>query len=683
MIVFGKPTGSPYATCDHTARTITANVDRLLLNPNRVLLSVTPFRLRQEAVLTGCLLHEAGHARHSHWLPKDKAEAKVRPCVHSDGTTPSPQTIALARTMEEPRVEGLMVRDAEHVGAAGLDWTMRASAAHLLPMTAMSTDPNKAIMDLIESWALRAGRQYAIHNQLGGNYRLRKWVGDFTSLLHNALVAHLTEAEAHGADIVPVVEATQIADALIEMTTCDDDTGPGMVDMARDVLARLFPETDPDDQPTAGGGCASEPEDTDGEEGESDEAGEQGEGNTEPEDEGSGTDPGAGDSGDDDAEPDKADQSGDEQESGTEEGTEDGGGSSESDEQGEDGPESQSDGSGSDSADTDSDTEADSEADATDSTSPLAQALADMENEAKSESTEQAEEDEEDAEEAMVTGSGAGGGAGGGSWRTPTKDEREMQKGAERFLRDLISPSESSKVTLTEAPSATVDPAALAAWKAGGQVSDPRFFKRIKRTVEPSPPVKIAILVDVSISMSELQRPSAQLSWALGAAALDLRNFAGRGQQVESCMIHWGDRARVIQRNGEMLPGLREWSCNEGTQAMGSALEMVEEQMPGFFDLPERPTNRLLVQFTDWELGGADYLTRETEYIQKALASGVNMLSIVPRSYSERSSRWGPRSALPAILAKCKVLRGAATMTRYNPMFPDQAWTDAATALVR
>lgn len=218
-LLFGKPTASPHAQCDHETHTFTANAETLVLNPNRVLLTVTPFRLRQEAVLTGCLLHEAGHARHSHWLPRTEAEMLSRPLVHKDGSTPTSATIALARLMEEPRVEGLMARDADSIGATGLGWTMRASAAHLVPTTVLNTVvPEQKIMDLITSWALRAGRQIALAHYT--DYTLPHWVGDYNALLHQVLVAHLTMLPSTGeeADLDPTSESQRVMSLLIDMT---------------------------------------------------------------------------------------------------------------------------------------------------------------------------------------------------------------------------------------------------------------------------------------------------------------------------------------------------------------------------------------------------------------------------------------------------------------------------------
>lgn len=674
-LVFGDPRPvSPWASTDHETFTFKANIDTLLLNPNRVLLSVTPFRMRQEAILTGALLHEAGHARHSRWLPRSEEQATATPLLHSDGTVPTKQTVALARLFEEPRIEGLMFRDADRVGATGLGWTMRAMAAHVLPATTLPKDPNTAIMALVRSWLLRAGRQYAI-SHWDSTHKMRRWVADFTSMVYGAIDAHL---QAQGVESPQsMIDAKAIMEQLTAAVVVTDDTGPTLIDMARDMLALLFPETDPQDQPEPEGGCTmsdeateEQPEDSD-EDGDEEQGGDsEGEGDDEAESEsdegGEGDEPGAGDTGDDeDAEPEQDDDES-EQDGG------DGGEGEPEPEQDDDEPEqSEDEGAGGASASTEE----------TDDTSELAKALAAMEARVGEESEDEAEDEAEEAETEAAAGAGAGsGGAGEGGWRKPTAEEREIQKGAERFLRELISPSESSKVVLTESPSATVDGAALAAWKAGGQMRDPRFFVRTRRTTEPSPPVQIAVTCDVSGSMDELQGPTAVLSWALSSAALDLRNFAGRGQQVESTLIHWGSKARVVQRNGETLPGLREWECTEYTTAMGEALRLVEEEMPGFYEVKDKPVNRLLVCFTDWELWNSS-VPEATTWIARALEAGVNIISVVPKDYGYKSRRYQDRSVLPSILSNCRIQRGRHSLLKYNPMFPSQVWEHAAKAL--
>lgn len=614
LVLGPPPSGSPWACVDHTTHQIHLNVDELLLNPNRVLLAVTPFRLKQEAVLTGAALHEtAGHARNSKWVPRDH-EAYAN-WTHDDGTKVSAQTIALARLMEEPRVEGCVARDAHDVGAGGLAWTMRAAMAALTPMSTISIRPEQVVMDVLSAWALRAGKQIGMALRLNG-YTPPTWVGDFTSLLNEVVTDHLSTLHDDAGRVATLT--SKVLDLLVQMIVCDDNTGDTMIDAARYICEILFPETDGDD-PNAplpmAAPCGAGSEDGEGS----------------------------------DLDPDMAEllgEEGDESDSDSEGGTGEGADGDESDDQGEGDPK------------------------------PgdfLQEALNALEQQANG-SGDSAEKDMAEAEKAQGAGKGEGGSLPFG-YRVPTVAERGLQHDAEKFLRKLIEPNESSIVSLTDSPSAVVNGAELAAWKAGGMVREPRFFVRTRRVVNPSPPVKIAILVDISISMNELATPSSVLSWAAASAAVDLRNFAGRGVQIESTLVHWGDNATVIQPNGKSMAGILQHSCNEGTSAMHEAMALVEQQIPGFFDISEKPEHRLLVQFTDWALGMSD--TEATPWVHRALEAGVHMMSVVPKGYQTRYS------SLPKILTKAPKGSGAGTthLMRYDPKNPGEVWAQTAELL--
>lgn len=621
-LVFGDPRPvSPFASCNPVTRTFTVNADRLVRNPNRVLLTVTPFRLKQEAVLTGCMLHEAGHARHSRWLRRTKAEAEANPLVHGGGSTHEGEpvtatTIKFARLLEEPRVEGLMARNAPQVGATGLEWTMRASAADLLPMTGLNQDPSQRVMDLIKSWVLRAGRRMAANHWLMShvNNPLPQWVADFTSLLHGVLIEHLSQFDDN-----PQRTAQKVIDQLLLMMVCVDDTGTYMVDSARDVLDMLFPETNGEPDVEPGGGCSAE-------------------GNADSSQSEAGGDESTGEEVSDESD---TDQSGDQPGQPGQPG------------------------------------EAESEEGKTeepDTTSDLAKALAAVEGKADDQTEDEAEEQQDAPPGGEIGGIGSGQDGDGTEYRAPTKEEYEIQKGAERFLRAMIDPTEAAKVQITDQPSSQIDAVAHAAWKAGGMHGDPRFFRRSRRTVMPSPPVRIAILVDISGSMDEMQKPSGILAWSMASAALDLRNFAGRGQQIESCLILWGSNVYVKQKVNEQVPGIREYPCTEGTSAFAEAMDEVENQMPGFFDVPTTPVNRLIVNFTDWDLNRYSRQAANVAFA-KMLESGVNMLSVVPRDYSVRYS------ALPDMLMNSRIQRGKASIIKYNPAIPGQVWDTAAEML--
>lgn len=623
VLEFGEPGRvSPYASCDVLNHKFVVNADLLTLNPYRVLNTINPFRLRQEAVLTGAMLHEAGHARHSRWMPSpDEADE----FAHPDGEKVSKPTARLAMLLEEPRIEGRIAGEVSKIGAAGLDWTLRASAMALLPLTQISTDPDQAIMDIFRSWILRAGRQYALSYNVGG-YNLPSWVYDFTALLHTALIDHLTGEHVPPPTVQSV--ASKIVNLAMEAITMDRvkpeqaDTSTYMVDKAQEILALLYPNSEgegeggPGEGIEMGSGCSAQPA-------------QPGEAGSEP-----------GESGD----------SGDEQGEG--EGSEPGEG-------GEDG-----DGvSGNLLAELDAEARADD--------------LALMERKAKAATMDAADEAKTESEQ-KVGGSQGGAGSGNytaiGEFRLPTPKERDTAKEAETFLRRLIEPTESSKITLDSSPSATVDGAALSAWRAGGSVREPHFFKRTHRVEQPAPPIKIAILVDVSASMDVLQKPSALLSWALASACVDLRNFAGRGQQIESTLIHWGDRSTVIQHNGKPIPGIREVRCDQGTSDMHRALDLAEAELPGLFDITDKPVNRLVVQFTDWRLSSSCY-NQTRERLTRLYDAGVNMLTVTPKPFVYRYT------SLDTVLPPAGSRRTTHSIIEYDPSRPGEVWDQAAQML--
>ena len=597
-LVFGvPPQASPFAATNFDTHVVVANPDYLILNPNRALTSINPFRLKQEAVLTGALLHEAAHARWSSWMFPDEAPK------HSDGSDVSEGAYSLAALVEEARIEGLMYAAADHVGAKGLGWTMRAASARLVPPTALSVDPEVQVLDFIKSWVLRAGRSIAI--TAGAHPTLPRWVESFNSILYQKIIDHLTNltqpVDDQGATAMWVVRS------LKGMCRSADHSGQSNLDTARDVLKILFPETE--EPPSAGGGC------------------------------------GAGEQGDDESD-EQSSEEGESPDEGDEPG--DGSGGSES---------STSDGEGGDEG--------------------LGNLLSEAQQQQAAEQTLASMEalvdkvaEEETEKEKTSGGAGSGGLPSLGGWRRPTPEEREGAKRAERFLRDLIEPNETSTRALVDSPSAVVDGPALSAWRASGGVRDPKFFIRTRRDVQPQPPVKIAILVDVSGSMEVLQEPSALLSWALASSALDLRNFAGRGAQIESTLIHWGEYARVIQKNGEALPGIRAVQCREGTDAMQDALELVDQELPGFFTVSEKPENRLLVQFTDWGLSGG----RRPDLIGPALEAGVNMLTVAPKN----NISW---RQYQRVMRESPIQRGRSVVTEYDEAMPTNVWEEVARLL--
>ena len=624
QLKFGQPNPkvSDVAMTLRADRTTTVDPARVVRNPNKVLVRVNPFRLRQEAVLTGTLLHEAAHARFSTWRPC--TDEGMKNYVHSDGAPVAPATDDLAQALEEARVEGLMHRALTNPSHELYQWTDLAWTLMIPPMVfiprldvarlyAEEPDPRQRLMAFLETFILKGLREF-VRDASSSAY----W--QYHDLMEQVLKLYFVERDAKpGEEPEAAAKAAkkraqdiirELQRSVTDSITSDHDP----VDRARAILEELFPNTPPEGMPRMGGGCGE---------------GMAGEGPGEP---GEGEDSGEG------------------------EGEGEGDGQSE---------------------DPSRELSSREQALAHDTQTQLDRAAATKRAAAragkkKAEARAAGGEQEPEAVSAQL-GNGGGGGAGAGSTyhygmrRQPNADNRAEQKRAEQFLRSMIEPAEGRVDSLSESPAATVDGAALQRWKAGGRTGAPRFFQRTRREVTPSPPLKVAVLVDVSSSMNVLQEPSSILSWAIASAAIDLRNFAGRGRQIESTLIHWGDQARVIQANGKPTQGILVAACREGTQAMPEAMDLVEQEIPGFGSLPDKPEHRLLVQFTDWQLWSRCH-QGVTEKVGGAVANGVNMLTILPPRYSrgDHDRLIGEAAATPGA--------GTVAVAHYDPENPHHVW---------
>lgn len=641
QLKFGQPNPkvSDVAMTLRADRTTTVDPARVVRNPNKVLVRVNPFRLRQEAVLTGTLLHEAAHARFSTWRPC--TDEGMKNYVHSDGAPVAPATDDLAQALEEARVEGLMHGALTNPSHELYQWTDLAWTLMIPPMVfiprldvarlyAEEPDPRQRLMAFLETFILKGLREF-VRDATSSAY----W--QYHDLMEQVLELYFVERDAKPGEEPDATDRAHAKDIIRELQrsvthsiTSDHDP----VDRARAILEELFPNTPPEDMPRMGGGCGE---------------GMAGEGPGEPGEQGSGSGSGSG----------SGEQSEDD-------------GQSEGEDSGEGEGEGEGDGQ---SEDPSRELSSREQALAHDTQTQLDRAAATKRAAAragKKKAEARAAGGEQEPEAVSVQrGNGVGAGAGSayryGIRRQPNADNRAEQKRAEQFLRSMIEPAEGRVDSLSESPAATVDGAALQRWKAGGRTGAPRFFQRTRREVTPSPPLKVAVLVDVSSSMNVLQEPSSILSWAIASAAIDLRNFAGRGRQIESTLIHWGDWARVIQANGKPTQGILVAACQEGTQAMPEAMDLVEQEIPGFGSLPDKPEHRLLVQFTDWQLWSPCH-QGVTEKVGGAVANGVNMLTILPPRYSrgDHDRLIGEAAATPGA--------GTVAVAHYDPENPHRVW---------
>lgn len=481
----------------------------LLRNPEGVLRIVTPFRLKQEAAITGAILHEVTRLRVSDL--EEVTEYKVAVTTHS--VAGNPRVLEFARVIEEVRIDN-SVENTE-----GLGWTVRATAAKALG--GIDWDSTE-IMDVMVRSILTAGR-FVFQNDPP------EWARHEWTWLWGKVAEHLISTYP-GRDVVPMEE--RIRTQLDAAMTSAGKSAQRVLSAAHTTLSLLFPDNDAPEIPApgqAGGSTGAEgPDEEYYQDHMETSAGETG------------------------SEP-----------------------SGESDDPG-------------------------------------------------------------DPKGTLSTAAGLNTEYEKGftpiGRRGPGPPDRVVQQAASKFLASVIDPSTSTIRSLDDSPSSEVDPEALAVWRSAGADSEPRFFVRTRRETTPSVPAKIALLVDVSGSMDLLQAPSAQMSWALAAAAEDLSNYAGAGVNVEVVQVNWGSTARVVRHPGDPARTIDFYKCRQGTRAMHEAIELADEALGGsLLSTPERPENRLIVHFSDWVVQARSDLAAEFGAANlRALSAGTKILSVEP-----------------------------------------------------
>lgn len=140
-----------------------------------------------------------------------------------------------------------------------------------------------------------------------------------------------------------------------------------------------------------------------------------------------------------------------------------------------------------------------------------------------------------------------------------------------------------------------------------GNVGDERGdWRRREWAVKPAPPMKIAIMLDCSGSMSDHVEAAASVAWALQAAASDIP-----GSQV--CSVAYGDEAGITLEPGRLPPReLAIMNANSGTENWASAVKLVNERLlldDAILDDLADPSgdsksNALLIVVSDFYYGG-------------------------------------------------------------------------------
>lgn len=139
----------------------------------------------------------------------------------------------------------------------------------------------------------------------------------------------------------------------------------------------------------------------------------------------------------------------------------------------------------------------------------------------------------------------------------------------------------------------------------GSQRSD---WSRVSETVKTAPPVKVAIMLDGSGSMSRFARPSASIAWAAANAAAQL-------PESRTVSVVYGNAAAVTQAPGHLPAKTVAVSNTDGsTEEFIGAAKLVEDALWLDQDTAEgEPTNVLIIIVSDLRYGGIDRRTREPQ----------------------------------------------------------------------
>ena len=184
----------------------------------------------------------------------------------------------------------------------------------------------------------------------------------------------------------------------------------------------------------------------------------------------------------------------------------------------------------------------------------------------------------------------------------PTAADRELYHRAREWMQQQVEPT----VTETEhgqwlpTGGARLDVRSMVRDDMAGHRGTQRTdWSRVSETVKPAPPVKVAIMLDGSGSMSSMARPSASIAWAAANAAADL-------PESRTVSVVYGNAAQVTQAPGH-LPARTVAVSNTdgGTEAFIDAAEMVEQAL--WLDekvADDEPTNVLIIIVSDLMYGG-------------------------------------------------------------------------------
>ena len=226
----------------------------------------------------------------------------------------------------------------------------------------------------------------------------------------------------------------------------------------------------------------------------------------------------------------------------------------------------------------------------------------------------------------------------------PTQADRDLYKKARNWMEAQI------EATVTEAEvnqwlptgGARLDVRSHVRDNMAGHRANQRSdWSRVSETVKPAPPVKVAIMLDGSGSMSSLARPSAAIAWAAANAAADL-------PESRTVSVVYGAEAAVTQMPGHVPARDLAISATDGPwENFISAAKLVESAL--WLDEPVeegQPSNVLIIIVSDLQYGkegqGEGFMRITQEWADKGYR-------ILVTGAGKRDTIWGTGKSMSEI----------------------------------
>lgn len=187
-------------------------------------------------------------------------------------------------------------------------------------------------------------------------------------------------------------------------------------------------------------------------------------------------------------------------------------------------------------------------------------------------------------------------------YEQPTKEDRELYHRALAWMEKQIEP------TVTEGEFGQWLPVGGARLDlrshvrdnmAGHRGSQRTDWNQVSETVKAAPPVKVAIMLDGSGSMSRMARPSASIAWAAANAAAAL-------PESRTVSVVYGNAAQITQAPGHMPSRMVAVSNTDGgTEDFIGAAKIVEDALWLDSEVEEgERSNVLIIIVSDLMYGG-------------------------------------------------------------------------------